>query len=214
MVGDGVVRTAAVLLCAGAGRRYSGPSGTHKLLAPFRGRPLVSWALEHALLAGFEATYVVTGAVDLSAVVPEGAVVVHNPDWGAGQATSLVCGVHAADVAGFDAVVVGLGDQPLVTPACWGAVAGARSPIAVATYGGLRRNPVRLAREIWPELPRSGDEGARGLIARRPELVTTVECDGDPLDVDVAGGSEPLASAEDGGDVREARGRRDLGGSR
>ncbi len=182
--GDPAGTTAAVLLCAGAGRRYAAPGSTHKLLAPFRGRPLVSWALDHVVAARFAATYVVTGAVDLSGLLPGSVTAVHNPRWRSGQASSLTCGVGAARDAGFDAVVVGLGDQPLVTAACWRAVAAASSPIAVATYGGRRRNPVRLARTVWPELPRSGDEGARRLISSRPDLVTEVACDGDPLDVD------------------------------
>ena len=55
---------------------------------------------------------------------------------------------------------------------------------AVATYRGVRRNPVRLDREIWPLLPTSGDEGARVVMRERPDLVEAVACPGDPLDID------------------------------
>ena len=169
--------TAALVLAAGGGTRFGGDG--HKLLAPFRGRPLVAWALEAA--GGLDELLVVTGAVALD--LPPGAREVHNPRWAEGQATSLAAGLDAA--AGHDAVVVGLGDQPLIPAEAWHLVAASTAtPIAVATYAGQRRNPVRFAAEVWDLLPREGDEGARTVLRGRPDLVTEVACPGDPADVD------------------------------
>ena len=169
--------TAAVVLAAGGGTRFGGDG--HKLLAPFRGRPLVAWALEAASV--LDELIVVTGAVAID--VPAGAREVRNARWAEGQATSLAAAIAAA--AGHDAVVVGLGDQPLIPAEAWRRVAAATAtPIAVATYAGARRNPVRLAAEVWPLLPREGDEGARSLLRGRDDLVTEVACPGDPADVD------------------------------
>jgi CTP:molybdopterin cytidylyltransferase MocA len=171
---------AAVVLAAGGGRRFAGPA--HKLLADFRGRPLVSWAIAAAMGAGLHETIVVSGAVDLDGVIPDGVTRLHNPHWASGLASSLRLALTAAEH--HDAVVVGLGDQPLVESAAWRAVAGADAPIAVATYHGQRRNPVRLARSVWPLLPVEGDEGARTIMREHPELVAEVACPGEPADVD------------------------------
>jgi nicotine blue oxidoreductase len=170
-----------VVLAAGEGSRFAG--GTHKLLATFRGRPLWSWAVDAAVAAGLDATYVVTGAVDLSVGSP--VVTVRNQAWASGQATSLAAGVAAAGAAGHDVVVIGLADQPLIGPDAWQAVAATTAtPIAVASFAGERRPPVRLAAEVWPLLPKSGDDGARVVMRERPELVTAVPCTGEAVDID------------------------------
>lgn len=174
--------TAAILLAAGGGTRFEGE--THKLLAPLRGRPVVCWALEAAIGAGLDQTFVVTGAVDLGAWLPEGVTAIANPRWAEGQATSLQLGLQHAGRCGHDAVVVGLGDAPFVEAEAWRRVAADPHPIAVATYDGARRNPVKLAAAVWPLLPSTGDEGARNLMRLRPELVGEVACPGHPGDID------------------------------
>jgi molybdenum cofactor cytidylyltransferase len=141
-------------------------------------------AVTNAIISGLEPVWVVTGAVDLAGALPEEATVLPNPRWAQGQATSLQVAVTAARAAGLSAIVVGLGDQPLVLPEAWLAVARADAPIAVATYEGRRRNPVRLAAEVWDLLPATGDQGARVLIQARPDLVQEVPCQGDPADID------------------------------
>lgn len=177
-------RVAAVVLAAGEGTRFEGGP---KLLAAFRGRPLLAWAVEPAVEAGLEVV-VVQGAADLADALAgfgPGVTVVDNPRWNEGQATSLATGIAWSDAAGFDAVVVGLGDQPMVPASAWRALAEAEiAPIVSATFAGCRRPPVRLERRVWPLLSRTGDEGARELMRRRPDLVAELACMGDPADVD------------------------------
>lgn len=175
----------AVVLAAGAGSRFVAADGTHKLLAPWRGRPIVAWAAQAAYDAGIGPVWVVTGAAPLGeAALPPWATRVPNPRWAEGQATSLAAAVDLATTQGLGRIVVGLGDQPLVLPSAWQAVASAGGLISVATYNGSRGNPVGLGCDVWHRLPRAGDAGARVVIRDCPELVEEVACDGSPLDID------------------------------
>ncbi|HEV2360501.1 MAG TPA: nucleotidyltransferase family protein [Acidimicrobiales bacterium] len=175
--------TAAVVLAAGAGTRFSGDR--RKLLAKVGGKSLVSAALRPAVGAGFDEVVVVTGALDLVDALPEEVTILHNEIWERGQATSLRVALDWCARQGHDTVVVGLGDQPWLTEDAWRRVAAeTTTPIAVATYAGKRGHPVRLAATAWPLLPVDGDEGARSVMRGRPELVTEVPCEGDPRDID------------------------------
>jgi CTP:molybdopterin cytidylyltransferase MocA len=183
-MGDaGATATAAVVLAAGAGHRYAASGGErHKLSAAFRGRPLASWAQSSAVAAGIGPVWVVTGAAEVP--VTDGVEVLANPRWAEGMATSLQVAVARARHEGLGAIVVGLADQPLVTAEAWRRVAAAARPIARASYDGVPGHPVRLAAEVWPDLPATGDEGARSLIRSRPDRVEDVACPGHPADVD------------------------------
>ncbi len=174
----------AVVLAAGAGQRWLGNG--HKLLEMFRGKPLVSWAIENAVASDLS-VLVIDGAVDLTELVKTcGAQLAHNPNWDKGQATSLTLACDVAFQKGFDAIVVGLGDQPLLLPSAWSAVACADDdhPVVLATYGGVRGHPIRLAASTWPLLDRMGDHGAKTFLSRHPELIWEVACKGSPADID------------------------------
>jgi len=175
------VTVAAVVLAAGAGSRFHGR--THKLLARLGDRTLVAHAVGAAVASGLP-TFVVTGAVDLDGRIDPKAILVHNRRWSEGQVTSLRAGIAAAAAAGHDAVVVGLGDQPLVGPHAWSALAACPAPMAVATYGGRLGNPVRLGAEVWSHLPTIGDQDTESVVWEREDLVVRVPCAGDPADVD------------------------------
>ncbi len=175
------VPTAAVILAAGGGSRFVGP--THKLLAPLGAGRVVDHALDAARQAGLDATYLVTGAIAIDP--PPGVEVVPNGAWADGLATSLAAGIAAARAAGHLAVVVGLGDAPGATSEAWRRVAAmVDAPVAVATYEGVRGHPVRLAAEVWDMLPVTGDTGARELLSGRVVPVVEVPCPGSPADID------------------------------
>lgn len=182
------LNVAAVVLAAGPGSRFEGAS--HKLLSEVRGRPLLHWAVTHAVEAGIGPVVVVAGAVDAEQLASglEGLDVelLDNPQWAAGMATSLQAAIGWAGRAGVDALVIGLGDQPAIEPAAWRAVATAdpAADVAVASYDGVRMHPVRLSRAVWGQVPTTGDAGARELVRGSSATVVEVPCTGSPADID------------------------------
>lgn len=177
--------TAALVLAAGGASRYRAAGGgdTHKLLAQLDGKAVVTLSVMAAVEASLDETIVVWGAIDLSDHLPASVCAVHNERWFEGQATSLAAGLDRCRRAGHDAVVVGLGDTPLIPASAWVAVAACPSAVAIAEFAGRRHPPLRLARSEWDRIDRHGDVGARALWSSRPDLVT-VPCDGIPGDVD------------------------------
>jgi CTP:molybdopterin cytidylyltransferase MocA len=157
---------AGLVLAAGAGTRFG---GAIKQLAPLRGRPLLEHAVESMrAVPALDPVLVVLGhAADeiLRAAELGGAQVVVCDEWARGQSASLRCGVAA--LAGADAVVVTLGDQPFITPQV---IAGALDRLdgydAVRTlYGGVPGHPVVLGRPVLDAVAElHGDQGARELL--------------------------------------------------
>ncbi len=178
---------AAIVLAAGAGTRYGGPE--HKLSARLPGeaaRSVIEAALTSVLDAGIGPVIVVTGAAPdvVPADLVDRVTIRHNDHWADGQITSVHRGLDEAARLGCTTAVIGLADQPFVTAAAWRRIAAADGPIAVATYGGRRANPVKLDAAVWSLLPATGDEGARSLMRVRPDLVREVACSGSPADID------------------------------
>ena len=182
---------AAAVLAAGRGVRLGG--GDAKPLAQWRGRPLVAWALDAAETSGCAPVLLVVGyrAGDVRAAAAgrAGVEVLDNPDWAEGIAASLRTVLAVLGPRdGVDAVCIGLADQPRVGAAAYRRLVAAHhdgARFAVATYGGVRGNPVLLSRSLWGEAAvLEGDAGARVLMDRHP--VVDVPCDGtgSPADVD------------------------------
>ncbi len=205
----------AVLLAAGAGRRFAGPG--HKLRAALDGSSVFAHALETVLVSRIGPVVVVVGADDLSdeinrvvdalpATERVSVTVVNNSRWAKGMATSLHAGFDAAGALGKDVVIVGLADQPRIEAGAWRQLAECACELAVATYDGERGHPVRIARRWWAHVPDVGDEGARQLLRKEAEIVCEVACRGTPTDVDT---TDDLARVSgESSSVRRGRGDR------
>ena len=190
-----------VLLAAGGGSRFGGSH--HKLLTSVAGKTVFEWALQSALTANIGPVAVVWGSVELPRYEGSEAVTyLRNEAWATGMASSVQCALQWASERGLQSVVIGLGDQPCIPPSAWAAVANFNSPLAVATYQGVRANPVKLHAEFFALVPQSGDEGARSLLRSHPELVAEVPCIGSGIDVDHVEDIERVAKI-----IHESRGK-------
>ena len=176
-------RIAAVVLAAGRATRYraADASVATKLVATFRGEPLVRHVVAAALASVADPVIVVTGhaAAEVGqALVGLEVRVVHNPAFADGLATSLRRGLAALPetVAG---VLVLLGDMPLVDAATLDTlIAAARHSLqadaVVPVHAGQRGNPVLLGRSLFAAADKlTGDEGARRLL--RDPALTVIE---------------------------------------
>jgi len=193
----------AVVLAAGGSTRMGRP----KQLAELDGRPLLAHVLaavdaapvdggsgglrtrppvDRVVVALGGAADAVLERVDLGRAEP---LVVEG--WAAGMGHVLASTLAQAG-DDWEAVVVLLGDQPLVPGSAvarvveaWRAGAG---PVVTATYGGRPGHPKLFDRRLLPDLLRlTGDTGARGLLATHPDRVHRVEVGdlGSDADVDV-----------------------------
>jgi CTP:molybdopterin cytidylyltransferase MocA len=193
------MRLAGLLLAAGGATRFGSP----KVLATYRGEPLVRRGVQLLIPRCPAGVHVVVGAAaagvrgTLAGELAAGSVtLVDNPDWPRGLSTSLVHGVAALPPAA-DAVLILLCDQPAITADDLDALiaAWAVEPALIAAAGFSDRlgPPVIIPRTFWPQLAAlRGDQGARSLLEWHAEH-TTVVMPHAALDVDTP---EDLARLE------------------
>jgi molybdenum cofactor cytidylyltransferase len=184
------VKHAILVLAAGRSSRFE---QGHKLLEPFRGKPLLAATLASLAGAGAEARIAVIGAraEETRALAEQaGFTPVFNPDFATGLASSIRAGLGAVPPE-CDAVLLHLGDMPLVKPqtiqALFDTARGMPESVAfVPAYSGEWGNPVLIRRVLFPNLTAlAGDKGAKGLLLARTDLrVVPVDDPGILVDLD------------------------------
>lgn len=157
-------QAAGIILAAGGSERLGQP----KQLLEWRSVPFVRQVAQTALSAGLDPLIVVTGS---DRVAVEGALLdlpvkcVHNPDWVAGQSSSMRVGLASLPER-CDRVVFLLSDQPQVSPLLIRQLIERhnqqREPITAPMMRERRGNPVLFGNETFEFLRGiSGDKGGR-----------------------------------------------------
>jgi molybdenum cofactor cytidylyltransferase len=168
----------AVLLAAGAGRRFGGG----KLLHPLEdGAAMAAHAARNLIAAGLPVTAVLRpGDFPLAELLEqEGCQVTVCPDADRGMGVSLAHGVTATrDAGGW---IVALADMPRIRPVTIARVVqalAAGADIAAPAFQGDRGHPVGFSRRFLHELQAlTGDSGARALVQRNQALLRLIDCD-------------------------------------
>ena len=179
------MRVSGIVLAAGTSSRLGRP----KQLLDVGGEPLLRHTVRNAMGSELDEVVVVLGsrAGEVAAEVGElGQWTVMNPRFAEGQSTSLVAGIKEVSPEAHGVLVL-LGDQPLVSPAAIdrlvAAFARGQPEVVQATYGNVPGNPVLFGRSLFGELAVvTGDEGARSVVRRHRDSMTSVEV-GDVADI-------------------------------
>lgn len=177
---------AGIVLAAGTSSRFG---AANKLLAEWKGQPMLRAVVEAALATELDPVIVVTGhergEVE-AALAGLDVQFAHNRDFASGQASSVKAGI-AAVPQWCDGAMILLGDMPRVCPGEINALAdafGGEDAIVVPQFGGQRGNPVIFGRAHFTGLEGlKGDKGARDLLSGPG--VTLVEMDSDAVLKDI-----------------------------
>ena len=172
---------AAIVMAAGRSRRMA---PHNKLLVTDKaGKPMIARVVDNVLSSNARPVLIVTGHMHEQvehALGGRPVRYVHAADYAQGLSASLKAGI-AAVPADCAAVVVCLGDMPLVTGRMIDRLLSMYDPeegraIVLPTFRGKQGNPMIWDRRFFAEiLAIAGDSGARFLVGKHAEAVCEVE---------------------------------------
>jgi molybdenum cofactor cytidylyltransferase len=180
----------ALVLAAGKSSRTA---GRHKLLLPWKNKPILAHVVDNILQAGFSEVIVVAGyeAEQIrAALAPRPVRLVINPDYANGLSASIKSGLAAISNSATG-VLFALGDMPLVEAEELKLILAsyARAPhatIAVPVHHGRRGNPALFDLCHRAAMNRlTGDAGCKTIIQQHPADVIEVEMPNDHVLRDV-----------------------------
>lgn len=168
----------SIVLAAGLSTRM----GTQKLLLPFEGKTIIEKVIENIRLSEIENVVVVLGsdADAVSAVLKSASVhLVVNEKFRDGMHASVIAGVKAVP-EDAKAVLVFLGDQPLISSKVVGSVVeswkSSGKGIVIPLFEGRRGHPPLYDLKYRHELENLDPEkGLRAVAGKFPEDIFEVE---------------------------------------
>ncbi len=180
-------RISALVLAAGLSTRFDGC----KLVADFNGKPLVQHALTAARSAFAGAVSVVIGHEEhilRDAIGDQANNIIVNHDYARGMGSSIAAGIR--DIPhDTDAVVIILGDQPLITAENLQRLAshwnGDAAQIVASRFSESKGPPILFPSGCFAALGKlDGDSGAKDMLSSGEYDVVYVNCKGSARDID------------------------------
>jgi len=177
------------ILAAGGSHRMGWP----KQLLPFRERTLVRHAAETAVASRCRPIVVVIGANaelirDELQRLP--VLIAHNLEWASGIGSSLRLAIETLGAfEGIEGIVITLSDQPLVTADALNRILETHDEtgkdIVASEYADTHGVPLFIGKRFFDEIAAAnGNQGAKRVIARYIEQMTTVPLAEAAFDVD------------------------------
>lgn len=175
----------AVVLAAGSSLRFGRP----KQLEPIGGIPMVRKVCVNAAAAQPDAVVLVAGHDALRVHDASGArFLVINENHADGLGTSLAAAARAL-AESADALLVCLGDQPLIPPGHFAALRdawqGRNSALVATAFADTVGPPVLVGRDHFATLAAlGGDRGAKRFLEAAGDRLETIRCEAAAVDVD------------------------------
>lgn len=170
----------ALILAAGESKRMNSP----KMLLPFDGKTIIETVINKVLASAVDKTVVVLGSdrEKVIEVIKDYPVTIcQNEKFRTGMLSSVKCGIQSLP-AGYEAILVFLGDQPMISAEVTDAVIReyrrTMKPIVMPVCKKKRGHPLLIRSDIICEIEKLDAEEGLHLLARKfPDDVSEVETD-------------------------------------
>jgi len=184
------MRTAVIILAAGAARRMSQP----KMLLPFGNSSILEKLIEEVKASNIDSICLVSGYYHQ--VIQERMGVgtfslIFNEQWQSGMASSIVKGIEYLQKqgAGFDSVIIAVSDQPYLNRDLLLNMLQLQRDsgkgIVAASYAGINGTPVLFTKAYFSKLEKlTGDQGARSILQQYPDDLITIDFPLGEIDID------------------------------
>ena len=174
----------ALILAGGESKRMNSP----KMLLPFNGKTIIEKVIDNVVSSSVNQTIVVVGAYNdkiVEKIRDYPITYCYNANYKKGMITSVKCGFRSVPSV-CEAVLVFLGDQPLIPPEIPDRLISTyrlqKKGIVIPVYDSRRGHPILISNKYRDEIEKLDEnEGLRMLPIKFPDDILEVEINDDSI---------------------------------